>query len=204
MYCLRNALVGEFAISVGETLMLLPSTSRLRMGALELSWLLFFLLHIVCRSSLLDQMILKQLSKKGFEYTMKWYCCTLTNYYYYSSGLQDEFGCYSNIIWFEVVSPSLYRGLMKGLSELYKQLVFLTPCCLQLLFCEWIFFFPFLSNWFWICFLSILQTQPVEEFYRSRGKLLEFDLPGGIPESWPKLLHALNLDDYEDKQSAAA
>ncbi|KAG4970493.1 hypothetical protein AAZX31_13G119200 [Glycine max] len=47
-------------------------------------------------------------------------------------------------------------------------------------------------------------TQPVEEFYRSRGKLLEFNLPGGIPESWPKLLHALNLDDYEDKRSAAA
>ncbi|XP_057438375.1 adenylate kinase 1, chloroplastic [Lotus japonicus] len=47
-------------------------------------------------------------------------------------------------------------------------------------------------------------SRPVEEFYRSRGKLLEFDLPGGIPESWPKLLHALNLDDYEEKQSAAA
>ncbi|XP_028775994.1 adenylate kinase 1, chloroplastic [Neltuma alba] len=48
------------------------------------------------------------------------------------------------------------------------------------------------------------KSQPVEEFYRSRGKLLEFDLPGGIPESWPKLLQALNLDDYEDKRSAAA
>jgi adenylate kinase len=48
-----------------------------------------------------------------------------------------------------------------------------------------------------------LQSQPVEEFYRSRGKLLEFDLPGGIPESWPKLLEALNLDQ-EDKCSAAA
>ncbi|KAE9590939.1 hypothetical protein Lal_00023087 [Lupinus albus] len=47
-------------------------------------------------------------------------------------------------------------------------------------------------------------SQPVEEFYRSRGKLLEFDLPGGIPETWPKLLLALNLDDYEEKQSAAA
>ncbi|KAK7355701.1 hypothetical protein VNO80_14961 [Phaseolus coccineus] len=47
-------------------------------------------------------------------------------------------------------------------------------------------------------------TQPVEEFYRNRGKLLEFNLPGGIPESWPKLLQALNLDDYEDKRSAAA
>ncbi|XP_020205560.1 probable adenylate kinase 1, chloroplastic [Cajanus cajan] len=47
-------------------------------------------------------------------------------------------------------------------------------------------------------------TQPVEEFYRRRGKLLEFNLPGGIPESWPKLLRALNLDDCEDKRSAAA
>ncbi|KAI4349218.1 hypothetical protein L6164_009838 [Bauhinia variegata] len=47
-------------------------------------------------------------------------------------------------------------------------------------------------------------SQPVEEFYRSREKLLEFDLPGGIPESWPKLLQALNLDEYENKQSAAA
>jgi len=44
----------------------------------------------------------------------------------------------------------------------------------------------------------------VEEFYRSRGKLLEFDLPGGIPESWPKLLQALDLYDYEEKQSVAA
>lgn len=44
----------------------------------------------------------------------------------------------------------------------------------------------------------------MEEFYHNRGKLLEFDLPGGIPESWPKLLEALNLDEYEEKQSAAA
>ncbi|KAK8960966.1 hypothetical protein KSP40_PGU014586 [Platanthera guangdongensis] len=47
------------------------------------------------------------------------------------------------------------------------------------------------------------QSQPVENFYRSRGKLLEFDLPGGIPESWPKLLQALNLEDFEKKQSIA-
>ncbi|OMO81064.1 Adenylate kinase [Corchorus olitorius] len=47
-------------------------------------------------------------------------------------------------------------------------------------------------------------TRPVEDFYRSRGKLLEFNLPGGIPESWPKLLQALNLEDHEDKESAAA
>ncbi|MQM00478.1 hypothetical protein Taro_033219 [Colocasia esculenta] len=47
-------------------------------------------------------------------------------------------------------------------------------------------------------------TRPVEEFYRRRGKLLEFDLPGGITESWPKLLRALNLVDHDSKQSAAA
>ncbi|PKU64618.1 probable adenylate kinase 1, chloroplastic [Dendrobium catenatum] len=47
-------------------------------------------------------------------------------------------------------------------------------------------------------------SQPVEEFYRSQGKLLEFHLPGGIPESWPKLLKALNLDDSHEKRSAAA
>ncbi|PIN13303.1 adenylate kinase [Handroanthus impetiginosus] len=46
------------------------------------------------------------------------------------------------------------------------------------------------------------KSQPVEDFYRGRGKLLEFDLPGGIPESWPKLLEALNLDENEDKQFA--
>ncbi|XP_078151193.1 putative adenylate kinase 6, chloroplastic [Carex rostrata] len=41
--------------------------------------------------------------------------------------------------------------------------------------------------------------EPVEEFYRARGKLLEFDLPGGIPESWPKLLRALHVEDLENK-----
>lgn len=64
--------------------------------------------------------------------------------------------------------------------------------------------FTVFSNWVRFDFLLRLQSRPVEEFYRSRGKLLEFNLPGGIPESWPKLLHALNLDDYEDKHSAAA
>ncbi|KAM7468148.1 hypothetical protein LguiB_015710 [Lonicera macranthoides] len=48
------------------------------------------------------------------------------------------------------------------------------------------------------------KSQPVEGYYRSRGKLMEFDLPGGIPETWPKLLEALNLDEQEDKRSAAA
>ncbi|KAL9268405.1 Adenylate kinase 1, chloroplastic-like protein [Drosera capensis] len=47
-------------------------------------------------------------------------------------------------------------------------------------------------------------SQPLEDFYRKKGKLLEFDLPGGIPESWPKLLQALNLEEHEEKLSAAA
>ncbi|KAE8669218.1 putative adenylate kinase 6 [Hibiscus syriacus] len=47
-------------------------------------------------------------------------------------------------------------------------------------------------------------TRPVEDFYRIRGKLLEFDLPGGIPESWSKLLRALNLEDHGNKHTAAA
>ncbi|GAB4856753.1 hypothetical protein Ancab_014671 [Ancistrocladus abbreviatus] len=45
---------------------------------------------------------------------------------------------------------------------------------------------------------------PLEDFYRRRGKLLEFDLPGGIPESWPKLLQALNLEEHEEKLTATA
>ena len=49
-----------------------------------------------------------------------------------------------------------------------------------------------------------MQTQPVEEFYRRRGKLLEFELPGGIPESWPKLLHALHLEGHDQEKSLAA
>ncbi|WOL09781.1 putative adenylate kinase 1, chloroplastic [Canna indica] len=47
-------------------------------------------------------------------------------------------------------------------------------------------------------------SRPVEEFYRVRGKILEFDLPGGIPESWPKLLQALNLEDQDNKKFAVA
>nr|AEV41078.1 putative adenylate kinase [Oryza minuta] len=47
-------------------------------------------------------------------------------------------------------------------------------------------------------------SEPVEEFYRARGKLLEFNLPGGIPESWRKLLQALNLEDPGNERSAAA
>ncbi|EMS68315.1 putative adenylate kinase 1, chloroplastic [Triticum urartu] len=46
--------------------------------------------------------------------------------------------------------------------------------------------------------------EPVEDFYRARGKLLEFDLPGGIPESWPKLLQALNIEEDPDNNRSAA
>ncbi|KAK4481038.1 hypothetical protein RD792_011907 [Penstemon davidsonii] len=48
------------------------------------------------------------------------------------------------------------------------------------------------------------KSQPVEDFYRTQKKMLEFVLPGGIPETWPKLLEALNLDENEVKQSATA
>ncbi|KAF7019477.1 unnamed protein product [Triticum aestivum] len=46
--------------------------------------------------------------------------------------------------------------------------------------------------------------EPVEDFYRARGKLLEFNLPGGIPESWPKLLQALNIEEDPDNNRSAA
>jgi len=48
------------------------------------------------------------------------------------------------------------------------------------------------------------KSRPVEDFYRSRGKLLEFELPGGIPESWPKLLAALNIEESDSKHELAA
>jgi adenylate kinase len=44
----------------------------------------------------------------------------------------------------------------------------------------------------------------VEDFYQKQGKVLEFDLPGGIPESWPKLLQVLNLEDQEELKLATA
>ncbi|KAF7019478.1 hypothetical protein CFC21_032647 [Triticum aestivum] len=48
------------------------------------------------------------------------------------------------------------------------------------------------------------ECEPVEDFYRARGKLLEFNLPGGIPESWPKLLQALNIEEDPDNNRSAA
>jgi adenylate kinase len=40
-----------------------------------------------------------------------------------------------------------------------------------------------------------LQSKPVEDFYRGYGKLLDFEVSGGIPETWPRLLAALNVDE---------
>ncbi|KAL3675431.1 hypothetical protein R1sor_025379 [Riccia sorocarpa] len=37
------------------------------------------------------------------------------------------------------------------------------------------------------------ESAPVEDFYRIRGKLLDFNVGGGIRETWPNLLEALNL-----------
>ncbi|XP_024359483.1 probable adenylate kinase 6, chloroplastic [Physcomitrium patens] len=39
------------------------------------------------------------------------------------------------------------------------------------------------------------ESQPVEDYYRAKGLLLNFDVAGGIPETWPRLLSALNLED---------
>ncbi|EFJ32392.1 hypothetical protein SELMODRAFT_407838 [Selaginella moellendorffii] len=37
------------------------------------------------------------------------------------------------------------------------------------------------------------ESRPVEDYYRAQGKLLDFEILGGIPETWPRLLSALNL-----------
>eukprot|EP00897_Mesotaenium_endlicherianum_P002328 jgi/Mesen1/2122/ME000152S01208 len=39
------------------------------------------------------------------------------------------------------------------------------------------------------------ETKPVEEFYRQRNLILDFDVLGGIPETWPRLLAALQVEE---------
>lgn len=39
------------------------------------------------------------------------------------------------------------------------------------------------------------ESKPVEDFYRARGQLLEFEIQGGIPETWPRLLQALGISE---------
>lgn len=48
------------------------------------------------------------------------------------------------------------------------------------------------------------ESKPVEEYYGTQGKLLVFDVAGGIPETWPKLLEALKPHLPEEPQSIAA
>lgn len=54
-----------------------------------------------------------------------------------------------------------------------------------------------------------LQSKPVEDFYRRGRKLLDFEVSGGIPETWPRLLAALNVDEkghtnHDDSHKFAA
>lgn len=42
------------------------------------------------------------------------------------------------------------------------------------------------------------ESKPVEDFYRRRGQLLEFEILGGIPETWPRLLHTLGVSEESD------
>ncbi|KAG6555376.1 hypothetical protein Mapa_002602 [Marchantia paleacea] len=44
------------------------------------------------------------------------------------------------------------------------------------------------------------ESAPVEGYYRIRGKLLDFNVGGGIPETWPNLLAALNLTDKASEE----
>eukprot|EP00249_Psilotum_nudum_P012853 c24007_g2_i1 orf=482-1366(-) len=46
------------------------------------------------------------------------------------------------------------------------------------------------------------ESKPVEEYYRRQGKLLDFDVAGGIPETWPRLLAALKLDRATETKMA--
>ncbi|CAK9234036.1 unnamed protein product [Sphagnum troendelagicum] len=53
------------------------------------------------------------------------------------------------------------------------------------------------------------ESKPVEDFYRRGGKLLDFEVSGGIPETWPRLLAALNVDEkghtnHDDSHKFAA
>lgn len=41
------------------------------------------------------------------------------------------------------------------------------------------------------------QCKPIEHYYRKQGRLLDFEVVGGIPQTWPRLLSALRLEDNE-------
>ncbi|MCO5576665.1 hypothetical protein L7F22_030480 [Adiantum nelumboides] len=42
------------------------------------------------------------------------------------------------------------------------------------------------------------ECKPVEDYYKQQHKLLDFDVGGGIPETWPKLLQTLKLDTQDE------
>lgn len=42
------------------------------------------------------------------------------------------------------------------------------------------------------------ESKPVEEYYRSSMRLVDFNIAGGIPETWPRLLAALNVEERVD------
>lgn len=43
-----------------------------------------------------------------------------------------------------------------------------------------------------------LESKPVEDYYKQQRKVLDFNVGGGIPETWPKLLRALKLDTEDE------
>lgn len=47
-------------------------------------------------------------------------------------------------------------------------------------------------------------TAPVEEFYRQRGLLLDFEITGGIPETLPRMLEVLEPYRKQALEQAAA
>eukprot|EP00250_Pteridium_aquilinum_P000784 c10950_g1_i1 orf=341-1213(-) len=48
------------------------------------------------------------------------------------------------------------------------------------------------------------ECKPVEDYYRAQDKLLDFDVIGGIPETWPKLLEAVRPYMPQESLSVAA
>lgn len=58
---------------------------------------------------------------------------------------------------------------------------------------------PVVLRWsVWGC----VQSQPIEDFYRERKLLADFEISGGIPETWPRLCAALNVDDGRGDEEA--
>ncbi|KAI5078233.1 hypothetical protein GOP47_0005904 [Adiantum capillus-veneris] len=48
------------------------------------------------------------------------------------------------------------------------------------------------------------ESKPVENYYRAQEKLMDFDVIGGIPETWPKLLDVVRPFMPEESLSVAA